>query len=219
MAETMREILQDLPVFPAELPAFDVAGAPPDPVTLFLGWLADAAAARLLGPQVMTLSTADATGRVSARMLICRDVDAGGRWSFASDADSGKGRDLAANPQAAGTFYWPQLGRQIRLRGPATARDAAASAGDFLARHPGARAAALAGHQSEPLNDPAELDAAVRQGRATVEADPGLVLPSWTLYALTADEAEFWQAVPSGQHLRLRYRRNGEGWDRRRLWP
>ncbi len=219
MAETMRETLRGLLVFPAEPPAFDVAAAPADPVTLFLRWLADAAAARLLGPQVMALSTADAAGRVSARMLICKDVDAAGRWSFASDADSGKGRDLAANPQAAGTFYWPQLGRQIRLTGAVTALNAAAGAADFLARHPDSRAAALAGHQSEPLDDPAELDAAVRRGRAAVEADPGLVMPSWTLYALTADEAEFWQAVPSGQHIRLRFRRDGHGWDRQRLWP
>ena len=219
MAETMREIVQGLPVFPAELPPFDVAAAPADPVTLFLGWLADAAGARVLGPQVMTLSTADAAGRVTARVLICKDVDPGGRWYFASDAASGKGRDLAANPRAAATFYWPEHGRQIRLRGPATALEPAAGAADFLARHPGSRAAALAGHQSEPLDDPAELDAAVRRGRAAVEADPGLVLPGWTLYALTAGEAEFWQADPSGQHVRLRYQRAGDGWDRQRLWP
>jgi pyridoxamine 5'-phosphate oxidase len=215
----MREILRGLPVFPAELPPFDVAAAPDNPVTLFLDWLAAAAAARLLGPQVMTLSTADAAGRVSARVLICKDVEAGGRWSFASDADSGKGRDLAANPWAAGTFYWPQHGRQVRLAGAVTALEAAAGAADFRARHPDSRAAALAGHQSQVLADPAELDAAVRRGRAAVDADPGLVMPSWTLYALTADEAEFWQADPSGQHIRLRYQRAGDGWDRQRLWP
>ena len=219
MDEAMRQILQGVPVFPAELPAFDVAGAPAEPVTLFLRWLADAAGARLPGPHVMTLSTADAAGRVSARVLICKDVDAGGRWYFASDADSGKGRDLAANPAAAGTFFWPQLGRQIRLRGSATALGEEAGAADFRARHPDSRAAALAGHQSQVLDDPAELEAAVRRGRAAVEADPGVVLPTWTLYALTAGEAEFWQADPAGRHVRLRYQRAGEGWEQARLWP
>ncbi|HEX3713586.1 MAG TPA: pyridoxal 5'-phosphate synthase, partial [Trebonia sp.] len=199
--------------------AFDVRSAPDDPVTLFLSWLADAANDKLLGPQAMTLATADPAGRVSSRVLICKDVDAGGRWYFASDAESGKGRDLAANPQAAASFYWPQHGRQVRLAGPAAPAGPDASAADFLARPPGSRAAALAGRQSQPLRDPAELDEAFRRSRAEIEADPGLVAPGWTLYALTAAEVEFWQADHERRHTRLRYRRAGAGWASQQLWP
>lgn len=219
MAETMREMLRALQVFPAQLPAFDVRSAPDDPVTLFLSWLADAASDKLLGPQAMTLATADAAGRVSSRVLICKDVDPGGRWYFASDAESGKGRDLAANPQAAASFYWPQHGRQVRVAGPAAPAGADASAADFLARPPDSRAAALAGHQSQPLDDPAELDEAFRRSQAEIEADPGLVAPGWTLYALTAAEVEFWQADHARRHTRLRYRRAGAGWASQQLWP
>jgi pyridoxamine 5'-phosphate oxidase len=219
MAETMREILRGLQVFPAALPAFDVNSAPEDPVSLFLSWLSDAAGDKLLGPQAMTLATADAAGRVSSRVLICKDVDAAGRWYFASDADSGKGGDLAANPQAAASFYWPQHGRQIRIAGQAAPAGADASAADFLARPPDSRAAALAGHQSQPLDDPAELDEAFKRARAEIDADPGLVAPGWTVYALTAAEVEFWQADHSRRHVRLRYRRAGAGWARQPLWP
>ena len=73
----------------------------------------------------MTLATADGAGRVSSRVLICKDVDDTGRWYFASSSDSEKGRDLAANPHAAASFYWPQQGRQIRVRGRAGSRAAA----------------------------------------------------------------------------------------------
>lgn len=215
----MREMLRGLEVFPAELPEFDVQSAPGDPVTLFLTWLAEAVRDKVLGPHAMTLGTADAAGRVSSRVLICKDVDDDGRWYFASDAESVKGRDLAANPCAAASFYWPQQGRQIRVSGLATSAGSEASAADFLARPPASRAAALAGRQSQPLDDPADLDAAFRQSQAAIDADPGLIAPGWTLYALTADTVEFWQADHQRRHIRLRYQRTADNWTTRRLWP
>jgi pyridoxamine 5'-phosphate oxidase len=212
----MREILRAMASFPAELPRFDPATAPDAPVPLFLSWLDDAVAGGILGPQSMTLSTA---GRVSSRVLICKDVDDEGRWYFASDAASGKGRDLAANPRAAASFYWAAQGRQIRLSGPAATAGPAASAADFRARPAESRAAGLTGHQSQPLGSAAELDAAFRQAQAAVEADPDLVAPGWTLYALAAETVEFWQADPQRRHIRLEYRRDGGGWRRQLLWP
>lgn len=212
-------MLRGLEVFPAELPEFDVRSAPGDPVTLFLTWLAEAVRDKVLGPHAMTLATADAAGRVSSRVLICKDVDADGRWYFASDAESVKGRDLAANPCAAASFYWPQQGRQIRISGLATSAGTEASAADFLARPSASRAAALVGRQSEPVDDPADLDAAFRQSQAAVDADPGLIAPGWTLYALSADAVEFWQADQQRRHIRLQYQRTADNWTTRRLWP
>jgi pyridoxamine 5'-phosphate oxidase len=212
-------MLRGLEVFPAELPEFDVRSAPGDPVTLFLAWLAEAVRDKVLGPHAMTLATADAAGSVSSRVLICKDVDDDGRWYFASDAESVKGRDLAANPCAAASFYWPQQGRQIRISGVAASAGSDASAADFLARPPASRAAALAGRQSEPLDDPADLDAAFRQSQAAIDADPGLIAPGWTLYALTADTVEFWQADHQRRHIRVQYQRTVGPWTSRLLWP
>jgi pyridoxamine 5'-phosphate oxidase len=206
-------------VFPAELPGFDVRSAPGDPVTLFLSWLAAAVRDHILGPHAMTLATADAAGHVSSRVLICKDVDEDGRWYFASDSGSVKGRDLAANPRAAASFYWPQHGRQIRISGEAASAGREASAADFLARPPASRAAALTGHQSEPLTDPAELDEAFRRSEAEVEADQELVAPGWTLYALSAETVEFWQADHQRRHIRLQYQRTAAKWTTRLLWP
>ncbi|MGH3206844.1 MAG: pyridoxine/pyridoxamine 5'-phosphate oxidase [Trebonia sp.] len=218
-ASGMREMLRGLEVFPAELPEFDVRSAPGDPVTLFLTWLAAAIKDKVLGPHVMTLATADAAGRVSSRALICKDVADDGCWYFASDAESVKGRDLAANPSAAASFYWPQHGRQVRISGAATSAGSEASAADFLARPPASRAAALIGRQSELLADPADLDAAFRQSQGAVDANPGLVAPGWTLYQLTADTVEFWQADHQRRHIRLRYQRTAGGWASHLLWP
>jgi pyridoxamine 5'-phosphate oxidase len=217
--ESMRDVLRALEVFPAELPAFDAGSAPGDPVTLFLMWLREAIRDKILGPHAMTVATADGAGRVSSRVLICKDVDEAGRWYFASSAGSRKGRELAASPRAALSFYWPQQGRQVRIRGTAAPAGSDASAADFLARAPASRAEALAGRQSEPLADPAELDQALRRAQDEIAASPGLVAPAWTLYALSADEVEFWQADHQHRHVRLRYQRTGGAWNRHLLWP
>jgi pyridoxamine 5'-phosphate oxidase len=217
--ENMRDMLRGLASFPPELPGFDTGSAPSDPVTLFLLWLRDAIANQVVGPHAMTLATSGSTGLVSSRVLICKDVDQGGRWYFASSADSPKGGDLAANPRVALSFYWAQLGRQIRIRGTAAPAGDEASAADFLARAPASRAEALAGRQSQPLDDPAELDDALVVAQEKVAADPGLVAPAWTLYAATADDVEFWQADHQRRHIRLRYQRTAGGWNRQLLWP
>jgi pyridoxamine 5'-phosphate oxidase len=215
----LREMLRSQRVFPDQMPGFDPRAAPEDPVTLFLRWLEAAIQAGVPAPQVMTLATADERGQPSSRVLICKDVDGEGRWHFASSAASGKGRDLAVNPAAALSFWWPQQGRQIRVRGAAVPAGAGASAADFLARPPASRAEGLVGHQSEPLGDQAEHDRAFRAAHARVLADPELVAPAWTLYTLTAEQAEFWQGDPERRHVRLRYQRAGGAWSRQLLWP
>jgi pyridoxamine 5'-phosphate oxidase len=184
-----------------------------------LRWLEAAIQAGVQAPHAMTLATADERGQPSSRVLICKDVDTEGRWYFASSTASGKGRDLAVNPGAALSFWWPQQGRQIRVGGAAVPAGEQASTADFLARPPASRAEGLVGHQSEPLGDPAELDRAFRAAHARVLADPELVAPAWTLYTLTAGQVEFWQGSMERRHIRLRYQRAGNVWTRQLLWP
>lgn len=215
---TIRDLLRAIPAVTGPLPGFDPGAAPDDPVPLFVRWLATAVDGRVPEPHAMTLSTVDPAGRPSSRVLVCRDVDAAGAWYFATGAASPKARELRANPNAALTFYWPQQGRQIRVRGTAAPAGAEASARDFLARSPESRAESLTGRQSEVLAGPAELEAALAGARARLAAAPDLV-GDWTLYALTAAEVEFWQADDKRRHTRVRYERGGRGWTRFNLWP
>jgi pyridoxamine 5'-phosphate oxidase len=214
LADTLRRI----PVF-ARLPlTFDTDALPTDPQRLFTNWIHEALAADTPEPHAMVLSTVDAHGQPDARALILKDVDERGWW-FAGSSDSPKGIQLAKHASAALTFYWPTVGRQVRVRGPVAVAEPAVSARDFLARAPGGRAEALVGRQSEPLRDRAALRAALAAAKARVQADPELVAPAWTRYVVQPNEVQFFQGSAERQHVRVRYQSGEHGWDRTLLWP
>ncbi|MER5560352.1 pyridoxal 5'-phosphate synthase [Streptomyces sp. NPDC002506] len=213
----VRAWLRDIEVFAEPLPEFDPQQAPADPTTLFLSWLSQAVRDGLRDPHAMTLSTVDESGDPDARVLILKGVDATG-WQFAGHGFSPKGRQLAVHSRAALTFYWPEHGRQVRLRGAVAGGSAQDSAADFLGRSTTARAESLLGRQSQYLADTAERDQALEKSLALVESEPTLVDSAWTLYTLAPTEVEFWQAARSRVHTRLRYERTPQGWERFRLW-
>lgn len=136
---TTRQRLRDLKALEGPFDPVDFSAVGDSPQALFLDWLDEAIAAGIAEPHAMTLSTVDAEGHPDARMLILKNVDDRG-WHFAISAASPKGRQIEANPAVALTFYWQNLGRQVRIRGRAVALDAAECAQDFLARSVDARA-------------------------------------------------------------------------------
>jgi pyridoxamine 5'-phosphate oxidase len=87
-----------------------------DPLATFHEWFEEARAAGVEVPEAMTLATADAEGRPSARMLLLKSADEAG-FTFFTGYESRKGRELAENPRAAMVFYWRPLGRQVRVEG------------------------------------------------------------------------------------------------------
>jgi pyridoxamine 5'-phosphate oxidase len=198
----LRARLRALPTFPADLPVLDPETAPDDPAVLFLRWLDDAAAADGPAPHAMVLATADGDGRVSARNVILTDLDDDG-WHFSTHRSSPKAAALAANSQAALTFFWPGQGRQVRLTG--VVRDLGAEASVFLARSEVSRVGTLVGHQSEALPSLEEYAAAYARTEDRLRAEPGLVDPDWADHALCPDAVEFFQAARPG-NIRLRYR-------------
>ncbi|MFI6687852.1 pyridoxal 5'-phosphate synthase [Streptomyces sp. NPDC050485] len=213
------EFLHTLRVWDVSLPHFDPDAAPSSPLPLFQEWLMHAAGAGQAEPHTMSLATVDADGRPDVRTLMLHDADAHG-WHFASHSTSAKGRQLAAHPVAALGFYWPAVGRQVRVRGRVTPAGEAASQADLHARSTGALAAALVGRMSEVLPEYGELEQASEAAWARAAADPATAIPSWTRYVLAPESVEFFQGEARRRHVRLRYRRVGaDGWERELLWP
>ncbi|MGW5607139.1 pyridoxine/pyridoxamine 5'-phosphate oxidase [Streptomyces sp. NPDC003753] len=221
MATDLHELLRSLRVWDpesTELPAFDPAAAPGEPLTLFTEWFAQAVAAGQTEPHTMSLATADPDGTPDVRIVMLHGADADG-WSFATHAGSRKGRQLANRPYAALGFYWPVQGRQIRVRGPVTAAPSQEGQADLHARSTGALAAALTGRQSEVLGSTEELARASEQAWEQAQREPDAPVPSWTLYRLRPEEVEFFQGDARRRHVRLRYRRTEAGWATELLWP
>lgn len=218
--EALLARMRAAPVLAGPLPGFDPRAAPDAPGPLFARWLEQALTDGVPEPHVMTLSTAAADGTPSARVLMLRGIDtADCAYVFATDSGSPKGRDLAANPQAALTWYWPAHGRQIRMAGPVTVLGEEATRRDFLGRGETSRVAGFTGRMSEPLAGPEEYDRAREAARARVAAEPDRVPDTHVVHRLRAREAEFFQADPAHFHLRVRYVREGGGWSRTLLWP
>ncbi|GAA3864323.1 pyridoxal 5'-phosphate synthase [Leifsonia kafniensis] len=218
--ETPRDWLRRLPMFPADLPTLEVPALAADPQTLFVAWIREVVAAGQLAARVMTLATSDAErdNAPGARGVLLTDLDERG-WQFATHASSPKGRALAAHPFAASTFFWPVLGRQVRLFGTVHQLPADAAARDFRGRSETARASILVGHQSEPLERPEDYSAAFERARTALQSDPTLIDEDWAVYALAPERVEFWQGSTTGPQTRVLYRRVGESWATSRLYP
>jgi pyridoxamine 5'-phosphate oxidase len=214
----LRARLGALRVFDGELPTFDTEHAGDDPVRLFRDWLYEAIEAGLPDPHAMTLSTVDGNGHPRSRVLLLKGLSEG-RWQFATSRTSSKGLELASTPWAAANFYWRDVARQVRLTGRVSVGTPAEAARDFRELSASSRAESLTGNQSAVLTDPRELDAALIEARARVDGEPTLVPGHWTVYHLTPDEIEFWQADRARRHTRLRYQRGDRGWTRQLLWP
>ncbi|NYI04935.1 pyridoxine/pyridoxamine 5'-phosphate oxidase [Allostreptomyces psammosilenae] len=219
---SVTESLRGLATLAGPLPEFDVDRAPDAPGPLFGEWFVRAVREEVREPHAMVLSTVDAHGRPDARVLTLREVDPdAGTWTFGTSIASPKGRQLDAVPWAALTFYWPEQGRQIRVRGPVVRAKAARNAQDFLRRGPAGRVMSLVGRQSEPMPDPTEWEEDRRRAELQLERHPGVVAADWALYTLTADRVEFWQGDDRQRHRRLEYRRDRAGarWTRVPLRP
>src|SRR5690349_15394837 len=86
------------------------------PFDEFARWFAEAQAKEPRDANAMTVATATADGRPSARMILLKGVDERG-FVFYSNLDSRKGEELAANPRVALCFHWKSLLRQVRIEG------------------------------------------------------------------------------------------------------
>lgn len=214
----MKDELRLLKSLAGPFPAFDTDLAPDEPRELFSDWLRDAIEAGVKEPHAMVLSSIDENGTPDARVLILKNLDHRG-WHFATTGNGPKGRQIALNPSVALTFYWPVLGRQVRLRGMALQAEVHERDADFRARAPGAKAVALVARQSEVLGSRQELENALAQQHCRLLGEPDLVAPSWALFIVMPHDVEFWQGNSERRHHRLRYKREKTGWIREQLWP
>lgn len=196
-----------------------------EPFLLFEGWFAEAQSSEINDPNGMALATADASGLPNVRMVLLKGLDGPGRadrgFVFYTNLGSAKGRELAANPQAAILFHWKSLRRQVRARGPITPVTPQEADEYFASRPRLSRIGAWASDQSRPLESRFALEKAVAVKTAKFGIGE-IPRPShWSGFRLTPIEMEFWADRPHRLHDRVQFKRDKPGgdWTKARLYP
>jgi pyridoxamine 5'-phosphate oxidase len=151
-------------------------------------------------------------------MVLLKGADQRG-FRFFTNHGSRKGLELAANPLAALCFWWPALGRQVRVEGRVSLLDDPECDAYFASRSRESQLAAACSPQSRPIPDLAWLEAQMAALEAQLAGRPVPRPAQWGGYLLAPEAIELWQRGPHRRHERRRYRRDGSGWALERLAP
>jgi pyridoxamine 5'-phosphate oxidase len=189
-----------------------------EPWAIFRAWIAEAEKSEPNDPTAMSLATADADGLPNVRMVLLKGADERG-FVFYTNAESAKGRELAANPQAALVFHWKSLRRQMRARGAVTEVSDAEADAYFASRPRDSRIGAWASQQSRPLESRFALEKAVAFYAAKHAIGEVPRPPYWRGYRIAPISMEFWADRPFRLHDRVMFVKRGDGWDKARLYP
>jgi len=196
----------------------DISG---DPMVQFRKWLGEATEGKLpdwVEANAMTLSTCDAAGELSSRIVLLKGLEDGKFW-FYTNYDSLKAEQMAANPRVSLCFLWQHIQRQVRIRGTVQKAPREQSVRYFNSRPRDSQLGALVSQQSRVIasRDVLEEQWTQLQQRYTEGEIP--CPDNWGGYCVTPISIEFWQGRESRLHDRLRYRIDDGHWIVERLSP
>lgn len=189
-----------------------------DPVQQFSKWWEEAMNSEIDEVNAMTLATADAAGKPSARIVLLKGFDEKG-FVFFTNYNSHKGGDIAANPFVSLVFFWKELERQVRIEGTISKVPAEDSDAYFNSRPAGSRIGAWASPQSKVIASREVIEKKVTELEKDFEDKPIERPPHWGGYVVAPQVIEFWQGRPSRLHDRIQYTRIETGWKVERLAP
>lgn len=191
----------------------------PNPIKQFANWFTTAIETGIRDVNAMSLATAGQDAKPSVRIVLLKSFDEDG-FTFFTNYESEKGKQLEANPYAALGFYWIELDRQIRISGKVRKTSRKESETYFRSRPVGSQLSAWASRQSAVLDGRRVLDARMEEMNERF-ADKRVPLPPhWGGYRLKPDNMEFWQGRSNRLHDRFRYTRQSDGsWLIERLAP
>ncbi|MEL6812446.1 MAG: pyridoxamine 5'-phosphate oxidase [Bacteroidota bacterium] len=166
----------------------------------------------------MTLTTIGLDGFPKGRVVLLKKYDEKGFY-FYTNYTSEKGEAIENDPKVALSFFWPNLERQVLIKGTAIRSSEADSQNYFASRPKGSQLGALVSNQSSVVHDRRVLEEELKDLEAHFE-DKEVPKPvDWGGYIVQPIEFEFWQGRPNRLHDRIRYRLEGLDWIIERLAP
>lgn len=189
-----------------------------NPFLQFCLWFEEARQAQVLELNAMVLATASKEGRPSCRTVLLKQMNLSG-FSFFTNYDSRKGKDLTSNPFACATLYWAELERQVIIDGKVEKLTRSESEIYFASRPRGSQLGTWASHQDQILQSREELEEAYRHFEKMYEGKPIPIPPYWGGYRLLPERFEFWQGRADRLHDRFRYLLVDHEWQIDRLAP
>lgn len=191
-----------------------------NPIQEFLKIYAAATASGEAKPDAFVLATATPDGIPSARVLLFKGI-IGEHFTFYTNYQSQKGKELAENPHASMVFYWPSLGKQVRVTGRVEKTTPEESQKYWESRPRGSQLSALASPQGRVISSREELE---KKRRDLEEQYKGTSIPCpshWGGYRLIPDQIEIWIDRPDRFHDRYFYakkRTPGQGGTFTEFW-
>ena len=197
----------------------DVSSVDQHPIRQFEKWFGEALQSEVLEPNAMNLSTVNANGKPSSRIVLLKGLE-NNRFIFYTNYQSRKGRELDGNPACALTFFWPELERQVRIEGIASRVDSAVSDVYFKSRPRESQIGAWASPQSVLIENRVILEQRFREIEKKFGGQPVLPRPhQWGGYEIEPFEIEFWQGGAGRLHDRIQYVKVDGLWRIYRLAP
>ncbi len=191
----------------------------PEPIPFFQQWFDEADKAKVNEVNAMTLATVDENARPHARIVLLKGIDHRG-FTFFTNYQSNKGRQIGVNPNAALVFFWPELERQVRVEGQIEQVSPQESDEYYLVRPRGSRLGAWASPQSSVIESRKVLEEREAQFVADFEGKDIPRPEHWGGYRLKPNRIEFWQGRPSRLHDRICFELQADGtWRKFRLAP
>ena len=191
---------------------------PGDPVVMLRRWVDEAISCEADEPNAMSLATVSPDGKPNVRVVLLKGIEESA-IHFYTNYGSQKGKELSLNPHAAVAFWWPELERQVRIRGPVEKLGREESDMYFQTRPRESQIGAWVSEQSSAIESREALKQKVEDVSARFEGKEVPIPEFWGGYSIGIEEIEFWQGRPGRLHDRILYEIKDGDWGKKRLQP